>query len=71
MDNNDFLIGEIHATVKGIKENFDAHLEDYKGHKDRVENIERNQYKISAAFGTVGAAIGSLVTAVLHKIGIT
>lgn len=62
------LLGEIHATVKGMDRRLDDHLEDYKGHKDKLEKVEKRQVALFAWFTGVGTAVGGSVTHFLNKI---
>lgn len=71
MDNDQAqLLGEIHATVKGMDKRLDAHLEDYKEHKVVVEKMEKRQVALFAWFSGIGVAAGGSATAFIKKIGI-
>ena len=70
MADNERLLGEIHATLKGIEKVLDTHLDDYGETKKRVEKVERRQIAMVAWFSGIFAAVGGSVTHFIGKIGL-
>ena len=68
MSKTDRLIGEIHATVKGIDRRLNDHLKDYAETKKTVQMTEKRQLAFFSWFTGAGGVIGSGIATIINKL---